>query len=192
MRDWEWLLTFEDIVLVAGTEDYTFTAGDMRKVYDARLLGNKRPLMHIPQRLWDRVASDPSSNGTPFSYTILRTSNTVSKIRFIPPPGAADTARVRYYKLIATPSVDGTALDIVERYQPWAIMQARATLLQNHSENEGRAQYYQARADRFLQMMIQEDQFSPDQDEGFLPAAAASFRYPLDSVANILAEIDGF
>lgn len=192
MRDWEWLLTFEDIAVVAGTEDYTFTNSDMRKVYDVRLLGNKRALMPIDQRLWDRVSSDPATRGIPFGYTIIRTSTTVSKIRLIPPPASTDTARVRYYKLITTPSAGGTALDIVERYQPWILWQAKASILQNHGENSERSAYWQARADRFLAQMIEEDKYMPDHDQGMLPAAAASFRYPLDSVANILTEIDGF
>jgi hypothetical protein len=81
---------------------------------------------------------------------------------------------------MATPSVDGTALDIVERYQAWIIYQARANILANHGENDSRIMYWQGKADRMLALMLDESQVQPDNDEGFRPGFTGDRVFPGD------------
>ncbi len=180
LKDLDWLTAEQTIPLVVGTDEYNLSA-DFRKVYSVRLETNKRPLKYIEQRVWDRSIYDQTSNRTPWGYNIFpRSSNTVAQIRILPPPASVENILVKYYKLMATPSVDGTALDIVERYQAWIIYQARANILANHGENDSRIMYWQGKADRMLALMLDESQVQPDNDEGFRPGFTGDRVFPGD------------
>lgn len=180
LKDLDWLTAEQTIPLVVGTDEYNLNA-DFRKVYSVRLETNKRPLKYIEQRVWDRSIYDQTSNRTPWGYNIFpRSSNTVAQIRILPPPASVENILVKYYKLMATPSVDGTALDIVERYQAWIIYQARANILANHGENDSRIMYWQGKADRMLALMLDESQVQPDNDEGFRPGFTGDRVFPGD------------
>ncbi len=180
LKDLDWLTAEQTIALVAGTDEYSLNS-NFRKVYSVRLETNKRPLKYIEQRVWDRSIYDQTSNRTPWGYNIFpRSSNTVAQIRILPPPASAENILVKYYKLMETPSVDGTALDIVERYQGWIIYQARANILANHGENDSRIMYWQGKADRMLAIMLDESQVQPDNDEGFRPGFTGDRVFPGD------------
>jgi hypothetical protein len=180
LKDLDWLTAEQTIALVVGTDEYNLNT-DFRKIYSVRLETNKRPLKYIEQRVWDRSIYDQTSNRTPWGYNIFpRSSNTVAQIRVLPPPASVENILVKYYKLMATPSVDGTALDIVERYQAWIIYQARANILANHGENDSRIMYWQGKADRMLALMLDESQVQPDNDEGFRPGFTGDRVFPGD------------
>jgi hypothetical protein len=180
LKDLDWLTAEQTIALVVGTDEYNLNT-DFRKIYSVRLETNKRPLKYIEQRVWDRSIYDQISNRTPWGYNIFpRSSNTVAQIRVLPPPASVENILVKYYKLMATPSVDGTALDIVERYQAWIIYQARANILANHGENDSRIMYWQGKADRMLALMLDESQVQPDNDEGFRPGFTGDRVFPGD------------
>lgn len=192
LKDLDWNAAETTIATIIGTAEYALPA-DFRKIYSVRLATNKRYLKYIEQRMWDRVIADPTSNRTPVGYNIFpRTSNTVALLRVLPPPSQVENMTVKYYSLMDTPSVDGTALDIVERYQGYIIYQAKANLLANHAENESRIAFWQGRADRMFADMLNESQVQPDMDEGMVPAAAAASVFPLDHPAAILQLYDGF
>lgn len=180
LKDMDWMTAEQTIPLVAGTDEYNLNA-DFRKIYSVRLETNKRPLKYIEQRVWDRSIYDQTSNRTPWGYNIFpRSSNTVAQIRILPPPASVENILVKYYKLMTSPSVDGTALDIVERYQAWIIYQARANILANHGENDARIGFWQGKADRMLAQMLDESQVQPDNDEGFRPGFTGDRVFPGD------------
>ena len=181
LKDLDWLATSQTIPLVIGTADYNLNS-NFRKVYSVRLESNKRVLTYIEQREWDRTIYDQTSNRTPFGYNIFpRTSNTQAQIRFLPTPAGVENATVKYYKAMDTPSVDGTALDIVERYQGWIIYQAKANILANHGENDSRIMFWQNKADRMLADMLNESQVQPDDDEGMMPGAMGTGKFPVET-----------
>lgn len=179
--DADWLTAEQTISLVVGTSDYNLNS-NFRKVFSVRLQTNLRPLRYIEQRMWDRNIANPTSNSTPIGYNIFpRSSNTVAQIRVLPPPSSVENMLVKYYKSMDTPTVDGTALDIVERYQGWIIFQAKANLLANHGENESRIAFWQGKADRVMANMLNESQVQPDGEEGMKPAVVGAYIFPADS-----------
>ena len=181
LKDLDWLASSQTIPLVVGTSDYNLSS-DFRKVYSVRLETNRRVLSYIEQREWDRAIYDQTSNRTPYGYNIFpRTSNTQAQIRILPTPASVENAIVKYYKLMTVPTVDGTALDIVERYQAYIIYQARANVLANHGENESRVQFWQGKADRMLADMLNESQAQPDDDEGMMPGSMGTPKFPIDT-----------
>jgi hypothetical protein len=185
-HDFEWLFketvpspsTPTDIAIVANTTDYNLPA-DFRKVYSCRTITNdKRPLQYVSQRKWDKHTWDQASYQFLFGYNIIpRSSNTQAQIRFMGTPSRADTARVRYYRTLIRPSVDGTALDVVERYQDWIIYYARFMVLVEHREMDA-GLFWKGMADEIWREMTNEDQIQPDQDDYMLPGAAASPTFP--------------
>lgn len=192
LKDLDWLTAEETIPLVAGTDTYNLAA-NFRKVYNVRLETTRLVLKYIEQRAWERVVWDVTSSRTPVGYNIFsRSSNTVAQIQVLPPPSSVENLIVKYYRLMTNPSVDGTALDIVERYQGYIIYQAKANILANHGQNESRINFWQARADRMLADMLNESQVQPDQDEGMQPGHSFSPSFPLDHPATVLHFYDGY
>lgn len=198
--DFEWLIdetvpspsTPTDIDIVAGTSDYNLPS-DFRKVYSCRFLaGDKRPLIYVEQRLWDRTSWDQSAYQYTFGYNILpRSSNTQAQVRLLGPPAAANTLRVRYYRTLTRPSADGTALDVVERYQDWIIYYARFLVMAEHGEREGQMMLWKSLADEQWAMMSNEDQIQPDRDDYLLPGYIAAPTFPPSHPYYTLTQLDG-
>jgi len=171
LNDFQWLLKpGTPIPLVANTQDYNLPS-DYRRMYTVRLGTGNRPLAYVDQREWDRYVLNQATPGTPMGYTIIRTTNTQEQIRIFPIPSQADTLVFLYHRLITTPSVGGTAVDIPERYQTYVIYQARANLIFSHPNEQG-GEIWQARADRYLKKMQHEDQ-DADRPAAFRPGDAS-------------------
>jgi len=194
-NDFEW--TFKetsgasDISIVAGTTDYNLPA-DFRKVYSCRTITNdKRPLQYVSQRAWDKHTWDQTSYQFLFAYNIIpRGSNTQDKIRVIGTPSRSDTLRVRYYRTLTRPSTDGTALDIVERYQDWVIFYSRYLVLAEHREMDT-AMFWKGMADEMWGMMTSEDQIQPEEDTNMVPGALAAPTFPPTHPYYTLLQQDG-
>lgn len=187
--DLEFLRTSQNVSVLMGTQDYNLNA-NARKIYSVRLVNGTRPIAYLEQRDWDRIALDQTEAGTIQAYTLIRSSNTQVQLRFFPIPAEADTAVVLYYRLLTSPSVDGDALDIIERYQTWIIYQSRSNILAAHGDIE-RASYWQERADRMYRKLRQEDFDAPDRLADLRPGATSPW-FPSDHPSNYLRDFSPY
>ena len=181
-----------DLAIVAGTTDYNLPS-DFRKIYSARFITNdKRPLKYLSQRDWDRTTWDQSSLQYVAYYSIFpRSSNTQAQVRLYGVPARSDNMRVRYYRTLTRPTVDGTALDIVERYQDWVIYYSRFLLLAEHGERETQAMFWKGMADEMWGLMVNEDQTQPDQTQYMMPGSIDSPNFPPSHPYYTLLQQDG-
>jgi hypothetical protein len=142
-------LTFGgDIPIRQNVDTYNLPT-PFKQPYICRITsGNERTLDWMDQSVIDKMFQNQAMTQTPVFYNLFnKTSFTRvrqnGKIRFFPMPAMSETARVRFFRPIAQPAVDGDFLDLPDRYIYAMLELARWHYLKNHdSETERLTQTY--------------------------------------------------
>ena len=98
------------------TRDMYDLPSDYKAMYSVRTLANNTVMTQVGRRLYDRVVANEQTTSTPVWYDLYMVGS-VGKIRLLPPPNAADTLLMRYYRrmAVATSTADATvATDVPE------------------------------------------------------------------------------
>ena len=172
-RDWNWTLTTNaDITTVAGTSEYVL-ATNVKKMYDARLSGNKRELSYIDEREWRNARWDQTTTGTPMFYTeVFMGTPLTTYIKLGPIPNSSgETVIVRYFRKIAAPTADVDTLDIPAVYENGLIFLAKALILADRDAENARTSFFHTKAMEVLTHAIAEDDRQPDRGDRFIASA---------------------
>jgi len=170
-----------NVTTVYGSGAQSFNASFVRDSYDlpsdyksgysVRLLGSQKALRYIGRRLYDRAVSDEAAAGTPERYDLFNLYGR-SKVRLLPPPGAADVLLQRYYRRFSVGSASGdtSTLDIPEDYESYPIAWAKWHFLTDKREQGGQqATTWLTLATEGLKTMMSDQTVIPDEDLGFVP-----------------------
>lgn len=169
-------LTFSaDIPVVAGTSVYNLPS-PFKRPYSARMLSNERTLVWKDRLAIDRQYTNQSPQQSPVFYTCYNPDTFVAstrqngRVELFPVPSEADTLRIRFYRPIAEPSVDGDYLDVLDR-QVYALLErAKFYYMKNKDSENVRTQYTDALSMRLLMKAIKDDRSaSVDRDMVMTP-----------------------
>ena len=158
-------------VSASFTRDMYDLPSDYKAMYSVRMLGNNAPLVQVGRRLYDRVVSNEQTTSTPVWYDLFMVGN-AGKIRLLPPPVAADSFQMRYYRRmsIASSTADATTLDIPQDYEPYLIAWAKWHFLVDKGDGrleQGKTWF--TLGEQGLSMMIKEQNRKPDENLMFIP-----------------------
>jgi hypothetical protein len=168
-------LTFSgDIPLVAGSDTYNLPT-PFKRPYIARIItGSERSLEWKDQKVLDKMFQNQTPQSLPafynlFNRTTFSQTRQNGKVRLFPIPSTAETLRVRFYRPIAEPSVDGTFLDVPDRYVYALLETARWHYLKNHDAETARLAMTDQKAEQMFQRCAADDEGeSDDRDIGFV------------------------
>ena len=160
---------------VGATRDFYDLASDYRVAYSVRMLAANRPLHPLGRRLYDRVASDQFTPGTPERYDTFSQAGK-GKIQILPPPSQTDVLQIRYYRRmnLGSATADSTALDILEDYELYPVAWAKWHFLTDRQEGRGeQATTWMTLAKEGIATMIAEQTNQPDEQISFVPGQFA-------------------
>jgi hypothetical protein len=164
--DW-FAKTHTDITVSAGTDTYDLPQ-DFLKEYSVRMTSNDRPLKFVRQRLYDRSWWDQSSQSFTTHYTLWGEGQS-GNITLMPMPGESDVLSIRYYAKATTPSHDDDKFGLPDRYVYGLVYKAKAFVLLDRDAENVRAQFWLAEAEKAFREARADDEYHPDEDEGFVP-----------------------
>lgn len=156
------------------TRDLYTLPTDYKAMYTARLLSQPRGLTFIGRRPYDRTVYDQTSVATPIFYDMFREGE-LGKIRLIPPPSAADTLKIRYYRRM---SETADPIDVHVDWEPYFIAWAKWHWLTDKKDGSERAKEWQQFANTGIAQMIKQNSNIPDEELAFIPGAATVFVNP--------------
>src|SRR3990172_576068 len=161
------------VVTASVTRDTYALPSDWKAPYTVRLFGVPVTLRPIRRRFYDRSISNEFNTSTPRGYDVFHVGGK-GKLRLLPPPPAADTMQLRYYRrmAVATSSADGTALDIPQDYEQYLIAWAKWHFIMDKGEGRSeQGQTWMAFAQEGIKTMLSDQARLPDEDLMFLPGA---------------------
>lgn len=144
---------------------------DFKAIYTARLMALPRPLTYVGRRGYDRTAFDQVAVNTPIFYDLFREGE-LGKIRLIPPPNAADTLKIRYYRRM---SQTDTPIDVHVDWEPYFIAWAKWHFLTDKKDGSERAQQWQQFAQNGISQMLKMNVTIPDEELAFTPGGLDSY-----------------
>lgn len=157
-----------DITVVAGTADYSLPT-DFKYIYTARLTGNARPLMPLPQKLYDLTVWT-SQAGTPIYFNLFKAGMDTMQITLIPTPDVSDTLSIKYHRSLAIPSADADILDIPVDYESYLLAQSKYLyLLDKGSEFAPQLQGWKDFYESGKRKAIAAETRRPQEDKLFIP-----------------------
>jgi len=174
-----------DIPVISGTDTYNLPS-PIGRPYSARLLTNEDTLIYKEQREIDRAFQTQTASGSPIYYNLFNTTSfTVGRqngrIRLFPPPGHADTLRVRYYRPIAEPAAGSDNLDVLDQYVYALLALAKYFFLRDHDAESTRLQELKERAElQFRQVVARDEQRTEDNDMALSPQMDHALRLLVD------------
>jgi hypothetical protein len=133
-RPWKFLMSKEDITLIANTRDYALTASDIKKPRSCQLLRvgdkpNRRYLRYMDSKSFVDLEDTTIQQGTPRVYTFFNinddktlTLDTVPGAGFL---GIYPKMRLRYYRTVQFPSADADKLTIPSDAEMFILWQAK-------------------------------------------------------------------
>ena len=159
---------------VVATRDFYDFPTDWKAPYTVRLLSQNRRLRPANRRFYDRSVVDEYAASTPIWYDLFAGFQK-GKVRLLPPPAAADTLQIRYYRRMTVPTSTATAdvLDIPQDYDDYLIAWAKWHFLTD--KNEGRSEQamtWLTFAKEGLATMLREQTENPDEMVMFTPDAS--------------------
>jgi len=171
-RDWRFLLmdnAAAPIAVVQGTSEYAL-ASTVKRPHSARLLTNPKSLTYITPREIDRRFANQSTQQIPSYYTLYTPTGfdpatPIFNIKLFPEPATSESLLVRWYRLIATPSVDGDELDILELYQYALLELARYYFLRDDDAENPRTGETKERAEALFRQAYAHDNEDTDDRE---------------------------
>jgi hypothetical protein len=153
--------------ITSGTNDYNLPT-DCYEIYSARFITNsKRPLFYRRQRDWDRIQWDQTVRGTPQDYTQYNPYSEVTQnhgtmhIKFDVIPSQDDDIFVRYYRKFI---VDGTFVDMHDKYLYAFLDHARARALEAKRAQENPQQYLEETRSQMEKSGEAEEEVEDDDD----------------------------
>ena len=138
-----------------------------------RLYSTPTTLRPLRRRFYDRaVGANEFSTVTPPMYYDIFLVGSKGKIRLLPPPGAADTMQLRYYRrmAVASATADATVLDVPQDYEGYLIAWAKWHFITDKGEGRSsQGQTWIAFAQEGIKTMLSDQTRVPDEDLGFVP-----------------------
>lgn len=166
--------TLTDITVVSGTAVYALVANTLltdppvKRIYTARLKTNKRTLVFVRTREWDRVVREQETNNIPIGYDEVLAPTSIS-IKLFPTPNAGDLLSVKVYLHIQDTYVDGDNLGVPNRYLPAVLARARYNFLIDRDADDSRADKFYAISEDRIAKAIADDIGAPDEDIRLVP-----------------------
>ena len=153
------------------TRDMYDLPTDYKNLYSARLLASPQALRPVGRRLYDRSVGSEQQASTPALYDLFMVGGT-GRIRILPPPAAAETLLIRYYRRLTIPTTTATAeaIDIPQDYENYLLADAKWRFLLDKSEGRGeQLTTWHTLADEGLKVMLADETDLPDEDLMFHP-----------------------
>jgi len=154
-----------DIAVSSGTDSYDLPS-DLNHIYAVRMIGsNDRPLHPVETRDMNRaVYGDLDTySGVPRFYTTFLTGEN-NQIQVFPVPGADDTLRVYYFRLITELTMDEETLNFPKKWRSAILYKARANMLADHDAETSRLRYWMQEAERAFRQARADDTTRPDRN----------------------------
>ena len=177
-------LTFSaNIHVTTGVNDYNLPR-DYYEAYTARFITNsKRPLQYRRQRHWDKTQWDQSVQGTPEEYTTYNPysdgtqNHGTEHMKFDRIPQQDDDLFLRYYR---TFTVDGTYVDVPDRYLQAFLDYCRGLALEAKRAQENPTAYLASVKDR-AEKSGEDDEEVEDSDDSYMKSQyeAGASRRPI-------------
>lgn len=152
-----------------STRDLYDLPSDFKQPYTVKLLTCTNTLLPAQRRMWDRSVTDEFQTGTPQWYDLFPSFER-NKLRLLPPPAAADTLLIRYYRRMTVPSASGdaTVLDIPQDYDFHLMAWAKWHFLVDKAEGRSeQASTWLSLAQEGIKQMIADQTRQPDETLGF-------------------------
>jgi hypothetical protein len=161
-------------VSLTFTRDLYDLPADFKALYTARLMSQPRPLKFLGRRIYDRVVYDQMSVASPEFYDLFPVGR-LGKLRLIPPPSAADTLKIRYYRRM---SQTADPIDVHIDWEPYFIAWAKWHMLIDKGGNSERANTWLQFATDGIGQMNKQNKNVPDEELSFMPATTTLFTNP--------------
>lgn len=152
-------------VTLTFTRDLYDLPSNFKAVYTARLLSQPRGLRYVGRRVYDRTVYDQTSTSTPFLYDLFREGE-LGKIRLLPPPSAADTLKLRYYRRL---DQTATPIDVHVDWEPYFVAWAKWHFLTDKKDGSERANQWLQFANTGVSEMLKMNVTIPDEELSFVP-----------------------
>lgn len=161
-RNWNWLLTYDDITFVAAQYDYVLTSW-FKKPRNFEIWNTSRQsdfrLKYLPWGTFVKEHSNQASQGDPALYSVLNVNATgMVTLNAAPSSGwvaAHPSGRLLYYRKIQYPSATGTSLDVPSEAVAYLQAVAEGYTADRYAVTKGRDAY--TRAEMFLRELVKDD-----------------------------------
>lgn len=189
---WSYLQeTAPDQTLIVETATYALP-GNLKHVYDVRLLTNDRTLYYVDRRAYNRIVWNQDATGIPNFYTLYQ-QGTALLIELLPTPSVVDTLSVRYHRMTSIPSANDDPIDVPEPWVDIILNRARALLLAGRAGSDTRRDFFIALSEQGMMKARTDDIVIADDDEGFVSYDTwANSAYPLTHAWASVQLSDGF
>ena len=161
-RNWNWLLTYDDITFVEGQYDYVLTSWFKKprnfEIWNTSSESEFR-LMFKPWGTFVKEHSNQASQGDPAFYSVLN-SNATGMVTFNAAPTSGWIAshpmgRLLYFRKIQYPSATGTSLDVPSEAVAYLQAAAEGYTADRFAVTKSRDAY--TRAERFHHELVVDD-----------------------------------
>lgn len=161
-RNWNWLLTYDDITFVEDQYDYVLTSWFKKprnfEIWNTSEQSEFR-LMFKPWGTFVKEHSNQASQGDPDYYSVLNSNATgMVTLNAAPTSGwiaAHPSGRLLYYRKIQYPSATGTSLDVPSEAVVYLQAAAEGYTADRYAVTKSRDAY--TRAEMFLRELVKDD-----------------------------------
>jgi len=161
-RNWNWLLTYDDITFVESQYDYVLTSWFKKpRNFEIWNTGEQSEfrLSYLPWGSFVKEHSNQASQGDPALYSVLNVNATgMVTLNAAPTSGwiaAHPSGRLLYYRKIQYPSATGTSLDVPSEAVAYLQAAAEGYTADRYDVTKSRDAY--TRAEMFLRELVKDD-----------------------------------